>query len=100
MKWTSLLKDQNCHERLPISGTNISNIEHLFDSELNVGAENCTSILVETGVYSGVNDHNMTLNHSPRDFLPIIDESLQRPSMIMPHVLKAVEAILEKEEFS
>ena len=94
------MKEQNCHKKLPICGTNISNIEHLFGLEPNVGAENCTSILVETGVYSGANDHNMTLNHSPRDFLPMIDESLQRPSMIMPHVLKAVEAILEKEEFS
>jgi len=97
---TSIHKEQNCHKKLPICGTNISNIEHLFGLEPNVGAENCTSILVETGVYSGANDHNMTLNHSPRDFLPMIDESLQRPSMIMPHVLKAVEAILEKEEFS
>ena len=56
------------------------------------------SILVETGVYSGAKDLNMSLNHSPRDFLPV-EESCLEPSIIVPNVLKAVEAIFHCENF-
>ena len=74
-----------------------SNDNHSLE-QLNKGAENCVSILVETGVYSGAKDLNMSLNHSPRDFLPV-EESCLEPSIIVPNVLKAVEAIFHCENF-
>ncbi len=89
-------------EGLRLKGSNVCNsrsIDHLLDADLYDGAENCYSILVETGVYSGVKDHNMTLNHSPRDFLPV-EESYQAPTMIAPNVLNAVESIFQRERFS
>ena len=43
--------------------------ERLMES----GAENCYSVLVETGVYSTDSKHTVTLDHSPRDFLPVQD---------------------------
>ena len=74
-------------------------MEQLFDVELSQGAEKCISILVETGVYSSENDQSVNLNHLPRDFLPI-EENYLKPSIIVPHVSKAVEAIFECEEFT
>jgi hypothetical protein len=76
-------------------------IDHLIgaEGELYQGAENCYSVLVETGVYSGAQDHNSNLKHSPRDFLPI-EESYQEPTIIVPHVLEAVNAIFQKENFA
>ena len=66
---------------------------------LTEGAERCFSILVETGVYSrttGSKNDDLTLNHAPRDFLPM-KKSFQEPFMIVPDVLHAVQAIFEKE---
>ena len=65
---------------------------------MNEGAENCYSILVETGVYSGVKDHNTNLNHSQRDFLPV-EESYQEPTFITADVLKAVETVFKNENY-
>lgn len=83
-----------------MQGNSSRSIDHLIGAqgELNQGAENCYSILVETGVYSGSNDYNTNLNHSPRDFLPV-EESYKTPTMIAPHVLNAVEAIFERENY-
>lgn len=86
-------------EEILLKSNNSRSIDHLLDVELNEGAESCYSVLVETGVYSGKKDHNMTLNHSPRDFLPV-EETYQTPTMIAPHVLKAVEAIFRRENFA
>ena len=78
-------------------------IDHLVGSEgeLN-GAEHCFSVLVETGVYSptsaGAQDF-ATLNHSPRDFLPV-EESYQEPTYVVRNVLEAVNLIFEKQKFS
>ena len=74
-------------------------IEQLFDAKLSRGAEKCISILVETGVYSRENDQSVNLNHLPRDFLPV-EENFLIPSITVPHISKAVEAIFECEEFT
>ena len=79
-------------------GNKSRSIDCVFGNDVSTGAENCYSILVETGVYSGKDDHNVTLKHSPRDFLPA-NESLKNPTEIAPNVLKAVEAVFEKEDF-
>lgn len=88
--------------RRSVNVTSMSrSIDHLLgaEGELHEGAEHCYSILVETGVYSGMKDHTKTLKHSPRDFLPV-EESYQEPTMICPHVLEAVNAIFQRENFA
>ena len=74
-----------------------------YSSDLNLeGAENCYSILVETGVYSkdSKDQDKVILNHSPRDFLPINDTQILEPTIIVPDVANAVETIFEREDFS
>ena len=76
-------------------------IDHLLNAEegeLHQGATHCFGCLVETGVYSKVNTNDEVLNHSPRDFLPV-EKSFQEPSMVVPHVMQAVDAIFDKENF-
>ena len=77
-------------------------IDHLLNAEegeLNEGATHCFGCLVETGVYSRMtNDDEVSLNHSPRDFLPV-EKSFQEPHMVMPNVKQAVETIFDKEQF-
>ena len=56
-------------------------LDHLVGGESadwSGGAENCFSVLVETGVYSRQDGgegegaaHSLSLDHSPRDFLPV-----------------------------
>ena len=73
--------------------------DHLFDGiDDACGAETCYSILVKTGVHSGDADHPLTLNHSPRDFLPI-EKKDQEPTMLVQHVLEAVNSIFQRENF-
>ena len=72
-------------------------------NDLNLGgAENCYSILVETGVYSkdSKDQDKVILNHSPRDFLPLNDSQILEPTIIVPDVATAVETIFEREAFS
>jgi len=59
-------------------------------------AEECHSILVQTGVSSA--SSGVDLNHSPRDFLPI-EEGLREPTYYVPDVLQAVDLVLQKEQF-
>lgn len=93
-------KEEQHHQCKPENLTHKSrSIEQLFDAELSQGAEKCISILVETGVYTSENDQSVNLNHLPRDFLPV-EENFLKPSIIVPHVSKAVEAIFECEEFT
>jgi len=77
-------------------------IPYSSDLNLELGAENCYSILVETGVYSkeSKDEDRFILNHSPRDFLPVHDTQILDPTMIVPDVAKAVEAIFKREGFS
>jgi len=63
------------------------------------GAENCFSILVETGVYSRGSKEMVSLDHSPRDFLPV-QESYQEPTYTVNNVLDAVNLIFEKQKFN
>jgi len=62
------------------------------------GAENCFSILVETGVYSRGSKELVSLDHSPRDFLPV-QESYQEPTYTVNNVLDAVNLIFQKQKF-
>ena len=76
-------------------------IDHLLnveEGELNEGATHCFGCLVETGVYSRMTNDEVSLNHSPRDFLPV-EKSSQEPNMVVPHVLQAVETIFDREKF-
>ena len=73
------------------------------ESELET-AENCFSVLVETGVFSrdstgGFAASYSPLEHSPRDFLPA-ETSFQEPTFTVRNVLEAVELIFEKERFT
>lgn len=82
------------------SGSSSRSIDHLVGAEDELhGAQHCFSVLVETGVYTGENDRHVSLNHSPRDFLPA-EESYQQPTFVVPHVLEAVNLIFQKEKFS
>ena len=62
----SLDSEESCDERL-----------------MESGAENCYSVLVETGVYSTDSKHTVTLDHSPRDFLPVQDSYSGMITIIM-----------------
>lgn len=61
------------------------------------GAENCHSVLVETGVFSA--DSKASLNHSPRDFLPA-EDFYQEPTFVVTNVLEAVNLIFRQENFA
>ena len=76
-------------------------IDHLIKASGNElqGAERCLSILVETGVYQEDAKDSVSLDHSPRDFLPI-EESFQEPNFTVSNVKDAVDLIFEKERFS
>merc|ERR1712226_572039 len=63
------------------------------------GAENCFSVLVETGVYSRSSKEMVSLDHSPRDFLPV-EDSYQEPTYTVNNVLDAVNLIFQKQRFS
>jgi HAD superfamily hydrolase (TIGR01456 family) len=58
-------------------------------------AEQCISVLVETGVFSR-DRAECLLDHSPRDFLPV-EEKLRQPHHTTPDVLQAINFILRKE---
>jgi len=62
------------------------------------GAENCYSVLVETGVYSTDSKHTATLDHSPRDFLPVQD-SYSEPTFTVKNVYEAVDLIFKQENY-
>jgi len=66
------------------------------EEESSPCAEECHSILVQTGVSRS--SSGVDLNHSPRDFLPI-EEGLREPTYYVPDVLHAVELVLQKEQF-
>ncbi len=80
-------------------------IDHLLEEESdhaefsNGGAERCLSMLVETGVYSTSSKSNASLDHSPRDFLPV-EESFLVPTHVVGNVLEAVELIFKLEGFT
>ena len=59
------------------------------------GAENCYSVLVETGVFSR-EGAAPSLEHSPRDFLPV-EDSYKEPVLTTSCVHHAVQTILERE---
>ncbi|CAL8129694.1 unnamed protein product [Orchesella dallaii] len=74
------------------------NIYHLLggDPRDNMQeAEQCFSVLVETGVYSHDRE-DCLLDHSPRDFLPV-EEKLRQPNYCVGNVLHAVEHIFQQE---
>lgn len=76
----------------------IDNLVSSSGSHLS-GAESCHSVLVHTGVFSADGDGPpVTLEHSPRDFLPV-EDSYSEPSISTLHVLDAVQAILTQENF-
>jgi len=62
------------------------------------GAENCYSVLVETGVYSTDSKYTVTLDHSPRDFLPVQD-SYSEPTFTVKNVYEAVDLIFKQENY-
>ena len=74
--------------------TRSRDIDHLVRSEGQIcGASNCYSVLVRTGVFGG------TLEHSPRDFLPV-ESSFQEPTYAVNNVDEAVTLIFKEEDFS
>jgi len=76
------------------------NIYHLLggDPEESIQeAEQCYSVLVETGVFSHDREECL-LDHTPRDFLPI-EEKLREPNIIVANVLHAVTNIFKQENF-
>jgi len=81
------------------NGQNSRSIDNLVGAvgELN-GANNCYSVLVETGVFSKSAGSPVSLDHSPRDFLPV-ESSYQEPTHATHNVLQAVNLIFEQENF-
>lgn len=81
-----------------VSGRGFHTSDLQFDvSEVtNYCAEECRSILVETGVSTAIS--GVDLNHSPRDFLPV-EEGLREPTFYVPDVFRAVELVFERERF-
>ena len=74
-------------------------IDEVDDQHL--GVERCFSILVETGVYSRsrVNEtRKMLLDHNHRDF--IMDPELVRPTLTVPNVLEAIQAVFKMEQMA
>ncbi len=110
-------EDDNSNSSSPPSSTaaNVSgsaavvtsrSIDHLLggasdaSSEWISGAENCYSVLVETGVYSPQDSwDSISLDHSPRDFLPV-EESYQEPTHVATNVLEAVDLIFKREGYT
>jgi len=81
-------------------------IEHLIGADddgeaeaMDSGAENCYSVLVETGVYSTDSKHTVTLEHSPRDFLPVT-ASFSEPTHTVKNVYEAVDLIFKQENYT
>jgi len=70
----------------------------LGDRDLrDLTAQRCYSVLVETGVYTEAEaSEGDGPQHVPRDFLPV-DPALKVPSLTVPCVLGAVEAVFERE---
>ena len=66
---------------------------------MEAGAENCYSVLVETGVFSTDTKHTVTLEHSPRDFLPV-QESFSEPTHTVKNVYEAVDLIFKQEKYT
>ncbi|XP_065348959.1 haloacid dehalogenase-like hydrolase domain-containing 5 [Cloeon dipterum] len=64
---------------------------------VELGASTCSSILVETGVYSQDSSIS-TLDHSPRDFLPV-EEKLREPNYTVANVAEAINLIFQQEGF-
>jgi len=62
------------------------------------GADSCYSVLVETGVFSAEGGQPTSLEHSPRDFLPV-ENSYQEPTFSTAHVLEAVQTIFRREQW-
>jgi len=64
------------------------------------GAENCYSVLVDTGVFNDKerNSNSSLLEHSPRDFLPV-EISFQEPTLACGNVFHAVQTIFETEKY-
>ncbi|XP_059489506.1 haloacid dehalogenase-like hydrolase domain-containing 5 [Neocloeon triangulifer] len=62
---------------------------------VELGASTCSSILVETGVYSQ-DCSTSTLDHSPRDFLPV-EEKLREPNYTVANVAEAIDLIFRNE---
>lgn len=60
------------------------------------GAERCHSVLVETGVFSSGHGPPPSLEHSPRDFLPV-ESSYKEPTLSTSCVLEAVQSILREQ---
>ena len=50
------------------------------------------------GVFSADGRHIVSLDHSPRDFLPV-ENSYQEPAFTTAHVLEAVQTIFKKEQW-
>ncbi|CAG2053428.1 unnamed protein product [Timema podura] len=84
-------KSKQHHQRIQ----NLVLAEEPHDSD---GVDSCLSILVKTGVYSQNHPMN-SLNHSPRDFLPV-EEKLCLPNFIVDNVSKAIDLVFEIERFS
>lgn len=75
-------------------------IEHLLGNECPIGergAEQCHSVLVETGVFSQDRTDHLP-DHSPRDFLPV-EEKLREPRFTVENVLHAINLIFNREGF-
>jgi len=81
------------------NGNNPRSIDNLIGAvgELK-GASNCYSVLVETGVFSKSTGSPVSLDHSPRDFLPV-ESSYQEPTFSTHNVLQAVNLIFEQENY-
>lgn len=62
------------------------------------GANKCHSILVETGVYSRFGGSPVSLEHCPKDFLPV-EEKYQEPTFAVDNVLGAVDTIFQAEQY-
>ena len=77
--------------------------DDLHNTTTDAGVERVFSILVETGVYSRsrtfdentANANRMLLDHNHRDF--ILDPELLRPTLTVPNVLEAIEAVYKME---
>ncbi|XP_046654424.1 haloacid dehalogenase-like hydrolase domain-containing 5 isoform X1 [Daphnia pulicaria] len=80
-----------------VTGRGNHNCELEIETEdVHASAEECHSILVQTGVYNASSD--TFSNHSPRDFLPV-EEGLREPAFCVPDVLRAVELVFQQEKF-
>ena len=93
------LYDKYLHRRRKLDSTDKDipvnrRIDHILEEDLDMEAERCFSILVETGV----RNDDLTFNHFPRDFSPV-EKSYQEPFMTVANVHEAVKAIFAAESF-